>query len=205
MAENTEPKQILAHFTVQGTNHAGALTLDGPNTKLDIFSDDFLHLKDDEMNCVRGVSKEGVSISAINCVPLVLSGSASYHGRERRYLTLSPNYVVLGLCYLDPSEPVIASIAFTFSQANHLFYDWGTFGHIGSEQKLTFGQRRALLRGVRNRPKHRRRGGHLDLYYRWDRGPIIEAACTSGTITVWKDATSAIPPPMASMLKTASG
>ncbi|SED25334.1 hypothetical protein [Bradyrhizobium erythrophlei] len=185
MAENTEPKQILAHFTVQGTDHAGALTFDGQNTKLDIFSDEFLHLKDDEMNCVRGVSKEGVSISAINCVPLVLSGSASYHGRERRYLTLSPNYVVLGPCYIDSSEPVIASIAFTFSQANHLFYDWGTFGHIRSEQKLTFGQRRALLRGVRNRPKHRRRGGHLDLYYRWDRGPIIEAACALGTITAW--------------------
>lgn len=185
MAENAGPKQILAHFTVQGTDHAGALTLDGPNTKLDIFSDDFLHLKDDEMNCVRGVSKEGVSISAINCVPLVVSGSASYHGRERRYLTLFPNYVVLGPCYLDPSESVIPAIAFTFSQANHLFYDWGTFGHIGSEQKLTFGQRRALLRGVRDRPKGRRRGGRLDLYYRWDRGPIIEAACSLGKITVW--------------------
>lgn len=195
MAEDVAQMQILAHFTVQGTDHAGALNLDGPNTKLDIFSDDFLHLKDEEMACVRGVSKEGVSISAINCVPLVMSGSATYHGRERRYLTLSPNYVVLGPCYLEPSEPVIASIAFTFSQANNLFYDWGTFGHIRSEQRLSFGQRRGLLRGVRNRPKHRRRGGRLDFYYRWDRGPIIEAACDIGTITVWNATRETNPSP----------
>jgi hypothetical protein len=69
---------ILGHFVVQGADHAGALTLDGPNTKLEIFSDDFLHLKNEEMACVRGVSKDGVSISAINCVALVMSGSASY-------------------------------------------------------------------------------------------------------------------------------
>jgi hypothetical protein len=36
---------ILGHFVVQGADHAGALTLDGPNTKLEIFSDDFLHLR----------------------------------------------------------------------------------------------------------------------------------------------------------------
>ncbi|KRQ92916.1 hypothetical protein CQ12_30330 [Bradyrhizobium jicamae] len=74
-------------------------------------------------------------------------------------------------------------------------FDRGSFGHIRSEQKLTFGQRRALLHGVRNRSKHRRRGGHLDLYYRWDRGPIIEAACTLGTITAWNATRKRSPSP----------
>ena len=84
--ENKAP--LLGHFTVQGTNQAGALDLDGSNTKLEIFSDDFLHLKDEEMACVRGVSKDGVSISAIHCVPLVLSGGASYHGKHKHFRAL---------------------------------------------------------------------------------------------------------------------
>jgi hypothetical protein len=193
VAENTEPRQILAHFTVQGTDHAGALNLDGPNTKLDIFSDDFLHLKDEEMTCVRGVSKEGVSISAIYCVPLTMSGSASYHGKHKRYMTLQPNYVVLGGHYLEPEADAITSIAFTFTEANHLFYELGTFGHIIGEHRLSFGQLREILRGVRRAPKHRRRGGRLELYYQWDRGPIIEASCNAGTITVWNATSGRFP------------
>jgi hypothetical protein len=193
VVENTEPKQILAHFTVQGTEHAGALNLDGPNTKLDIFSDDFLHLKDDEMNCVRGVSKEGVSISAVYCVPLTMSGSASYHGKHKRYMTLQPNYVVLGAHYLEPEADVITSISFTFTEANHLFCELGTFGHIIGEHRLSFGQLREILRGVKRAPKHRRRGGRLELYYQWDRGPIIEASCNAGTITVWNATSGRFP------------
>jgi len=187
--------RFLAHFTVQGSDHAGALDLDGPNTKLDIFSDDFLHLKDEEMNCVRGVSKEGVSISAIYCVPLVTSGSASYHDKHKHYMTLRPNYVALGPHYLEPEEDVISSISFTFSEANHLFYDSGTFGHIIWKHRLSFGQLREILSGVRRAPKHRRRGGRLDLYYRWDRGPIIEATCSAGKITVWNATGGRFPSP----------
>lgn len=186
---------FLGHFTVQGTDHVGALALDGPNTTLDIFSDDFLHLRDEEMACVRGVSKEGVSISAVYCIGLVLSGRASYHGKHRNYISLRPNYVVLGPCYLDPEENAITALSFTFSEANHLFYDWGTFGHIIWKHRLSFGQLREILQGVRGRPKSRRRGGNLDLYYRWDRGPMIEADCEVGKITVWNATGGKFPSP----------
>ncbi len=179
----------------KGADHAGALKLDGSNTTLDIFSDDFLHLKDEEMACVRGVSKEGVSISAIYCVGLVLSGSASYHDKHKNFMTLRPNYVVLGPRYLDPEENAIRSLSFTFSEANQLFYDWGTFGHIIWKHRLSFGQLREILQGVRRRPRHRRRGGNLDLYYRWDRGPIVEAACEIGKITIWNATTERSPSP----------
>jgi ApeA N-terminal domain 1 len=195
VAEKEEQKQHLAHFTVRGTDHAGALNLDGPNTKLDIFSDDVLHLKDEEMACVRGVSKEGISISAIYCVPLVMPGSASYHDKHKHFITLRPNYVVLGPDHLEPAADVIKSISFTFSEANNLFYDWGTFGNIIWKHRLSFGQMREILRGVRNRPKHRRRGGDLGLYYRWDRGPILEAECDIGKITIWNATQGKMPSP----------
>jgi hypothetical protein len=195
VAEKEEQKQHLAHFTVHGADHAGALNLDGPNTRLDIFSDDFLHLKDEEMACVRGVSKEGVSISAIYCVPLVISGSATYHGKQKRYITLRPNYVVLGPGYLEPKENVVTSVSFTFSEANNLIYDWGTFGSILRKHRMSFGQLREILRGVRKRPKRRRRGGDLNLYYRWGRDPILEADCDIGKIEVWNATREAMPSP----------
>ncbi|MGP9812015.1 hypothetical protein ACTZWT_10930 [Rhodopseudomonas sp. NSM] len=176
MLDNSGQKQFLAHFAVQGTEHAGVLNLDGMNTKLDIFSKDFLHLKDEEMNCVRGVSKEGFSISAIYCVPLTISGS---------HMTLQPNYVVIGAHHLEPEADVVTSISFTFTEANHLFYELGTFGHIVRRHRFSFGQLREILRGVRRAPKHRRRGGRIDLYYRWDRGAIIESCCKVGIITIW--------------------
>jgi ApeA N-terminal domain 1 len=186
---------FLGHFTVQGTDHAGALFMDGANSKLEIYSDEFLHLKDEEMTCVRGVSKEGVSISAVYCVPLILSGSASYYDKNKSYMTLRPNYVILGPRYLEPEENVIAAISFTFSEANQLFYDWSTFGRIFRKHRLSFGQLREILRGVRRAPKHRRRGGHLDLYYRWDRGPILEVGCDVGKITVWNATGGKFPSP----------
>jgi ApeA N-terminal domain 1 len=147
------------------------------------------------MACVRGVSKDGVSISAIHCDPLVLSGRASYHGKHKNYITLRPNFVVLGARYLEPKDEAIVSVSFTFSEANNLFYDRGTFGHINWKRRLSFGQLREILRGVKSAPRHRRRGGRLDLYYRWDRGPIIEAACSLGTITVWNATSETFPSP----------
>lgn len=73
MTEADPKANILGHFTVQGVDHAGALKLDGTTTELQIYSEDFFHLKTEEMACVRGVSNEGVSISALHCVPLTLS------------------------------------------------------------------------------------------------------------------------------------
>jgi hypothetical protein len=158
-----DPKNILGHFDVQGVDHAGALKLDGSNTELQVYSEDFFHLKTDEMACVRGVSNEGVSISALHCVPLTLSGSATYHGKHRHYMILRPNFVALGPRYLEPTERVLTSITFGFSDANNLFYDWGTFRSIFEDRKLSFGQRREILRGMEQRPRHRKRGGWLRL------------------------------------------
>lgn len=130
MTEADPKANILGHFGVQGVNHAGALKLDGATTELQVYSEDFFHLKTEELACVRGVSNEGVSISALHCVPLTLSGSATYHGKHRHYMILRPNFLALGPRYLEPTERVLTSITFGFSDANNLFYDWGTFGSI---------------------------------------------------------------------------
>lgn len=195
MIEADPKANILGHFTVQGVDHAGALKLDGTATELQVYSEDFFHLKTEEMACVRGVSNEGVSISALHCVPLTLSGNATYHGKHRHYMVLRPNFVALGPRYLEPAERVITSITLGFSDANSLFYDWGTFGSIFEDRKLSFGQRREILRGMKQRPRHRKRGGWLRLYYHWDRGPIVETNCGLGKISVWNATSGKFPSP----------
>ncbi|MGY8666163.1 hypothetical protein Q3C01_27955 [Bradyrhizobium sp. UFLA05-109] len=195
MTEADPKTNILGHFEIQGVDHAGGLKLDGMATELQIYSEDFFHLKDEEMDCVRGVSNEGVSISALHCVPLTLSGSATYHGKHRHYITLRPNFVTLGPRHLEPAECVLTSITFGFSDANNLFYDWGTFGSIFEDRKLSFGQGRELLRKIKEKPRHRRRGGWLRLYYHWDRGPIVETNCAFGKISVWNATSGKFPSP----------
>jgi len=117
MTEADPKANILGHFAVQGVDHAGALKLDRKNTELQIYSEDFFHLKSEEMVCVYGVSSEGVSISALHCVPLTLTGGATYHDKQRHYMMLRPNFVVFGPRYLDPTARVITSISFGFSDA----------------------------------------------------------------------------------------
>jgi len=172
-----ERSQILGHFSIQGVNHAGAIDMNGADTTIDIFSEIYLHLSSDEMQCVHGVSKDGSRISAINCVPITVSGTSGYRDEIRHFMSLRPNYIAFGPTYLGPTENTITSISFTFTNSNNLFYDWGTFGCIRPRQRLSPEQKRAILRAVKGAPKSRRRGGHLEMYYRWDRGPIIEAAC----------------------------
>lgn len=185
----------LAHFTVQDIDHAGSLTLNGPKSTIEIYSDDFFHLTEEQMRCVRGVSKDGVSISAINCVGPGVPGTQTYHGRRKRFMSLVPNFVVLGPRHLEPQQSNIASVSFSFTAANELFYDWGTFGQIIRKHRLSFGQLREILRAVSGAPKRRRRGGHLDLFYRWDRGPIIEIETTMGTLKAWNATSERFPSP----------
>jgi len=161
MTEADPKANILGHFTVQGVDHAGALKLDRKNTELQIYSEDFFHLKSEEMVCVCEVSSEGVSISALHCVPLTLTGGATYHDKQRHYMMLRPNFVVFGPRYLDPTARAITSISFGFSDATNLFYDWGTFGSILRNPRPSFGQLRQILKSVKEKPRQRRRGGWL--------------------------------------------
>ena len=185
----------LAHFTVQGIERAGALTIDGRKSKIEVYADDLLHLTTKETTCLQGVSKDGVSISAIHCVGAESDGHSMYHGKTRHFLSLFPNLVVMGPRHVDPEQDNITSLSFSFSEANELFYDLGTFGQISWKRRLSFGQLRDILRNARRSPKHRRRGGILDIYYAWDRGPIMEFACAFGSVRVWNETVSHSPSP----------
>ena len=185
----------LAHFTVQGAEHAGMLILDGTKSKLEIYADEFLHIPAEQMKRVIGVSRDGVRITGVNCVGAEVGGTSTYYGTKRHYISMFPNFVVFGPRHLNPEEAEISALTFSFSQANQLFYDWGTFGHILRKHKLSFGLLREILKYVKSSPKKRRRGGWLDLYFHWERGPIIEIKNALGTIKAVSATSSSMPSP----------
>lgn len=183
----------LGHFVVGGKEYAGQLVVHGEKSLLEIYGDDFLHIPEEEMKRVIGIAKDGQSITCVNCVGAPVSGRSTYYGKTRHFMSLFPNFVLFGPRHLNPEQKEISALTFSFTRANMLFYDWGTFGHIIYKHPLSFGQKREILRSVRKSPKRRRRGGQLGLYYHWDRGPIIEVKTAVGTLTAYMATTSSFP------------
>jgi len=185
---------LFGHFTIQGAEHAGLLTLDGSKSRLDIYSEAELTFIPAEMRHIQGISKDGMRITAINCIGSS-AGGATYYGETRHFLSVFPNYVVLGARHLEPDRAEISSLSFTFSNAIRLFYDWGTFGRLLKPGELPFQFARQMLKAVKHAPKDRRRGGTLDLFYNWDRGPIVKVVTERGTIMVFNSTTTKFPSP----------
>jgi hypothetical protein len=145
------------------------------------------------MKRVIGIAKDGQSITCVNCVGAPIGGTATYYGKQRHFMSLFPNRVLFGPRHIHPEEKEISALTFSFTCANMLFYDWGTFGHIIYEHPLSFGQKHEILKYVKKSPKRRRRGGHLDLYFHWDRGPIIEVKSAIGTVTASTATSTSMP------------
>jgi len=54
---------------------------------------------------------------------------------------------------------------------------------------------RQMLRAVKRAPKDRRRGGTLDFFYNWDRGPIVKVVTGRATVTAFNSTTTKSPSP----------
>jgi hypothetical protein len=151
MAENNI---YLGHFMVGGKEYAGQLLVDGERSLLQIYGDDFLYIPEEEMERIVGTAKDGQSITCVNCVGAPVSGRSTYYGKTRHYMSLFPNFVLFGPRHLNPEQEEISALTFSFAQANMLFYDWGTFGHIIYKHSLSFGQKREILKYVQKSPMH---------------------------------------------------
>jgi hypothetical protein len=176
------------------TEPAGLLTLDGSNSRLDIYSEGVLPFIPADMRHIRGILKDGVRITAVNCIGAG-TGRATYYGETRHSLSLFPNYVVLGPRYLEPDREEISFLSFAFSNATRLFHDSSTFGLLLNPRKLPFQFVRQMLKAVRRAPKDRRRGGTLDFFYNWDRGPIVKTVTDRGTVTAFNSTMTRSPSP----------
>ncbi len=143
--------QILAHFKIGGSEFPGALNMAGAETRLEVYSNSPFRVQP-EIKCIEGISDAGKRISAINCLGHKNTGYRSYFGKTMHFAEFWPTYIVIGPRHLDPEQMTIAQLSFTFSDANAIFFDLGAFGHFLGEHRISFGQAREILRGVRKLP-----------------------------------------------------
>lgn len=170
-------KQYLGHFTIDGRKLPGVVTLRGENSLLEVFADKFVHLPEEKMRSIRGVSRGGEKLTICDAVGSEVSGTQSYYGTTKHFLSLFPHYVGVGPRHLEPSKRVISDLYFTTSGALNLFYDIGAFGtaHVKDIKKLmpTWARR------------DRRKIKFSQIYYHVDRGPIVSVDTGEVRIQAW--------------------
>jgi hypothetical protein len=162
------PNQIFGHFSIGEEQHAGIVTLEGSNSKIEIYSEDVLKLRDDQPFSVHGISGNGEKITACQCVSAG-SGRSFHHDTSRAVLRLFPHHVALGPDYLHPNLQEIGCVSYTFPRAVDLFYDPATAGELRETPEL-----RKLISDHSDTRADGRDISHALIFYWVNRGPIIE-------------------------------
>ncbi len=179
--------QYLGHFTIEGRKLPGVVTLRGGDSLLEVFTDKFVHLPKEKMRCIRGVARGGEKLTICDAIGSEISGTRSYHGTTKHFLSLFPNYVAVGPRHLEPNKKVIAELYFTTSGAIDLFYDIGAFGMADIK-----GIKKLMPTWTR---KDRRKIGFSHIYYYADRGPIVSVKAGEVRIQVSNAPTTTFPSP----------
>ncbi len=104
----------------------GELRIAGRDTRVTLRHDEPFVGKEDDLH-LTGTLYDRSHVTLVHCVRL--SWSPGGNGRTGSAVFF-PHFVVEGKFALDPKEPVIREIHFTFEDAYALFYDWEAFGSV---------------------------------------------------------------------------
>ena len=124
-------KTFLGKYTMpDGQILVGELRLKGPDTRLKVHSENFLHFPR-ETSSITGVSYAGDHISLIDCISQAEGHTSFGNGRATlHYAEVFPHFVAIGERHLDPGNACIAGIHFTATDLTSLFYDFDAFGTV---------------------------------------------------------------------------
>lgn len=120
--------QYLGKFRIGKRSLFGRVRLSGPNSSFEVHSESFIHLPEEKMATIRGVSTMGENITIINAIRTSVNRGNNCDGKSRETLSLFPHYVAVGPRHLPYGKKVISCISFTTTGARNLFYDIGAFG-----------------------------------------------------------------------------
>jgi hypothetical protein len=120
--------QYLGEFRIQSRRLPGLVTLKGSESKFELYSDKFIHIPAPQMRTIRGVARTGEKITICDAIGAEVSGTQSYYGTTRHFMSLFPHFVAIGPRHLETDGKVVSAIMFTTTGATSLFYDRGAFG-----------------------------------------------------------------------------
>jgi hypothetical protein len=179
--------QYLGHFLVQGRRLFGQVSLKGEDSKLEVFSDRDIALKDAKSWTIRGVARSGEKITVCDAIGAGSSGHSFYYGTSKHFLSFFPHHVAVGPRHIDTTKKDISGISFTLSGAIDIFYDIGAFGSASSKNV------RSLMPAWAK--KDRRKIQYSRILYYADRGPIISAEAADVQISVFNAGIMKMPSP----------
>jgi hypothetical protein len=157
--------QYLGEFKVQKWRFSGLVTLRGPDSRLELYSDKPIHIPAAQMQTIRGVARTGEKITLCDVVGGEIGGTQTYYETIRHFISLLPHFVAVGPRHLDTDASVVSEIAFITTGATSLFYDHGAFGT---------GKVKNIKRIMPAWAKKDRREVRLSrVFYYADRGPIF--------------------------------
>jgi ApeA N-terminal domain 1 len=157
--------QYVAEFRIQGRRMSGLVRLKGSESRLELYSDQPIHIPAPQMRTIRGLARTGERITVCDAVGAEIGGGRSYYDRTQYFADLFAHFVAVGPRHLDTDRRVISEIHFTTTEATSLFYDHGAFG-IAKVKNV----RRLMPAWAR---KDRREIRSSQLFYYADRGPIF--------------------------------
>lgn len=124
---------VAGDFSVDGVRMSGLVSLNGPDTTANLFSDELvlIHGPHTMFGVLHGLEK----VSLIDCI----SQKATDHrrGDDRQYeLEVFPHFVAIGDVYVSPENKNISEIRVLMDDAFSIFYDFDAFGIVLDAEKI---------------------------------------------------------------------
>lgn len=124
-------KKYIGIFSRDNDNSIiGDLSLDGPDTTIELHSDKKLAPSFD-FETVEGTAYSGEHITLIDCICTNTSHNIIRDQITTYNMNLFPHFISIGNRHLKPETPYITSISFSTTDLETIFYDFDAFGNIG--------------------------------------------------------------------------
>jgi hypothetical protein len=157
--------QYVGEFRIKGRRFSGLVTLRGSKSRLELYSEQRIHIPAADMRTIRGLARTGEKITVCDAIGAEIGGTRSYYGSTAHFAELIPHFVAIGPRHIDIDRKVISEIIFTTTAATSLFYDHRAFGTTRVKN-----MRRLMPAWAR---RDRREIQWSQLFYYVNRGPIF--------------------------------
>lgn len=132
-----ETKSYAGCFQLpSGGSYQGRLTIDGPETRLRLWSAERFRLVPGSLDAVAGVIDKGKRVSLFDCLVVGESSFPLTHSQMSHQVDLFPHHVVAGYTGMGPTEESVAAVSFSVPDAEPLFPARRTMTTLRSSREL---------------------------------------------------------------------
>lgn len=127
--------QYLGEFKTQNRSFSGLVTLKGPESRLELYSDKPIHIPAAQMRTIRGVARTGEKITICDAIGTEAGGTQTYYGTVRYFISLFPHFIAVGPRHLETDAKVVSEITFhDLGRHQSLLRPW-SFRHWADQER----------------------------------------------------------------------